>query len=192
MFGLHYWCNCSDIQEVDGSNWVSNFSITKIFWASIYIYIQYKHLFLRDNLSMLRLFTAVGLGCCFFPFFFGLQFLQWRFPFFISGGAPFHTTFAPFPPAQLIASPIPTPIPGRVPPQFGVGPFPQLYVLSYPSPPVSPTGYYGPASPSHIAIVPPDVSSRLFKPSTERESVGLTSTLNKLFMLNVALYLKEI
>ncbi|KAL0277725.1 UNVERIFIED_CONTAM: hypothetical protein PYX00_004915 [Menopon gallinae] len=77
-------------------------------------------------------------------------------PVLSSGGTPFHTTFAPFPPAQLIASPIPTPIPGRVPPQFGVGPFPQLYVLSYPSPPVSPTGYYGPASPSHIAIVPPD------------------------------------
>ncbi|KAK6622303.1 hypothetical protein RUM44_002114 [Polyplax serrata] len=69
---------------------------------------------------------------------------------------PFPTTFAPFPPPQLIASPLPPAIPGQVPPQFGVGPFPQLYVLSYPSPPVSPTGYYGPAPTSHIAIVPPE------------------------------------
>lgn len=73
---------------------------------------------------------------------------------------PFPTTFAPFPPPQLIASPLPPAIPGQVPPQFGVGPFPQLYVLSYPSPPVSPTGYYGPAPTSHIAIVPPEVSTR--------------------------------
>lgn len=87
---------------------------------------------------------------------------------FFSGGTlapgpspPFPAPFNPFSPPQLIASPIPPTIPGRVP-QFGVGPFPQLYLLSYPSPPVSPTGYYGPAPPSHIAIVPPEVSSRVW------------------------------